>query len=206
VRLLVATKNPGKAREFADMLGDRADVSYLTDFPQSVEVAETGLTFRANACLKASGYAQQTGLWTIADDSGLEVPALGGAPGVYSARYAEREGAGEGDAANNALLLANMKDLAEVDRDARFVCVLALADPQGRILLTTRATMDGRIGFAPRGAGGFGYDPLFEIVATGRTTAELSPAEKHAMSHRGKALAALKTLMDGRWPPTGQSV
>jgi XTP/dITP diphosphohydrolase len=201
MQLLIATNNSGKAREFAEMLGDRADVSYLSSYPNAIEVEETGLTFRANACLKASGYARQTGQWTIADDSGLEVDALNGSPGVFSARWAEAHDSGKGDADNNALLLRQLEAVPDDQRAGRFVCVLALADPQGRIVMTARDTMEGRILRQARGGNGFGYDPLFEVEALGRTSAELSPQEKHACSHRGKALRTLKAMMDGRWPP-----
>lgn len=194
--LLIATGNQGKAREFRDMLA--SDTLRWTDLSQHArgpEVEETGRTFRANACLKASTYARHYQMWTLADDSGLEVDALDGAPGVLSARWAAIHRAGQGDADNNALLLKQLADVPDEKRTARFVCVLALSDPQGRIILTTRDTVEGRILRAPRGRNGFGYDPLFLIDALGRTTAELPPEEKHAISHRGKALRSLKSLL-----------
>jgi XTP/dITP diphosphohydrolase len=197
MNLLIATGNPGKAAEFRQML-ETSDLHWvdLSQMPPAPEVAETGRTFRANACLKASAYARHYDMWTLADDSGLEVDALDGAPGVYSARWAAMNGAGQGDAANNALLLTQLRDVPEEKRTARFVCVLSLSDPQGRILLTTRDTVEGRIIHEPRGTNGFGYDPLFFVAEKAKTTAELSPDEKHAISHRGKALRAMKTLMD----------
>lgn len=199
--ILVATRNHGKAREFAEMLGgSNLDWRDLSDFPNAGEVEETGTTFRANACIKASAYAQRTGLWTIADDSGLEVDALQGSPGVYSARWAERHHAGKGDADNNTLLLRQIEHVDDAQRTARFVCTLALSDPQGRIILTARDTVEGKILRAGRGTNGFGYDPLFLIDALGRTTAELEPDQKHAISHRGKALRRVKQLMHGLWP------
>jgi XTP/dITP diphosphohydrolase len=158
-------------------------------------VEETGHTFRANACLKASHYARLFNTYAVADDSGLEVDALDGSPGVHSARWAELNQAGKGDAANNALLLRQLENVPDEQRGARFVCVLALADPQGRILITARDTVEGRVLRAPRGSNGFGYDPLFSIDEMGKTTAELAPDEKHAISHRGKALRHLRGLM-----------
>jgi XTP/dITP diphosphohydrolase len=157
---------------------------------------ETGRTFLANACLKASYYAALFKTPVIADDSGLEVDALDGNPGVHSARWAEMNQAGKGDAANNALLLQQLARVPDERRTARFVCVLALADDRGRVLLTARDTVDGRIIHERRGDNGFGYDPLFLVDARGCTTAELPPEAKHQISHRGKALQRLKNLID----------
>src|SRR5205085_1807215 len=168
----------------------------LSHHPNFVPVEETGATFLENASLKAAGYARQFKTWALADDSGLEVDALGGKPGVHSARWAELNDAGRGDADNNALLLRQLKSVPDERRSARFVCVLALADPDGRIILTARDTVEGRILRSPRGDNGFGYDPLFLIDATGQTTAELSPTRKHAISHRGKALRRMRALME----------
>jgi inosine/xanthosine triphosphate pyrophosphatase family protein len=233
MNLLIATTNPGKAKEFREMLGsDRFNWISLTDLPKLPDVEETGHTFRANATLKASAYAKATGLWTLSDDSGLEVDALKQSPGIYSARWAKLHNAGQGDAANNALLLEQLKNLeaapkpvSEVprragsdtaaepgssesvragverqsspsNRTARFVCVLALSDPRGNIQLTTRATMEGRIAHTPVGNHGFGYDPLFLVDGLDCTSAELPPAEKHRISHRGQALKRMKGLLD----------
>jgi XTP/dITP diphosphohydrolase len=197
VDLLIATGNAGKAREFREMLGsDRFKWHDLAAMRELQPVAETGQTFLDNACLKASGYATQAAMWALADDSGLEVDALGGKPGVHSARWAEMNSAGKGDADNNALLLRQLAEVAEGDRGGRFVCVLALSDPTGRIVLTARDTIEGRILRAPRGANGFGYDPLFLVEALGQTTAELAGEQKHQISHRGKALRRLRLLMD----------
>ena len=196
-KLLIATANPGKVREFRQMLGDgRFDYGDLSQHAPVTPVEETGHTFLANACLKAAGYAKQRGAWALADDSGLEVDALGGAPGVESARWAKLNGAGEGDADNNRLLLRQLENVPDERRAARFVCVLALADPGGRIILTARDSADGRVLRSPRGSGGFGYDPLFFVEALGRTTAELSPQQKHEISHRGKALRRMKALIE----------
>jgi non-canonical purine NTP pyrophosphatase (RdgB/HAM1 family) len=195
--LLIATANPGKVREFREMLGDgRLAFSDLSRHGEFQAVEETGRTFLANACLKAAGYARQFDTWALADDSGLEVDALNGGPGVSSARWARLHDAGEGDAANNALLVRQLDGVPEARRTARFVCVLALADPRGRIILTARDSAEGRILQAPRGANGFGYDPLFYVEALGRTTAELSPVQKHEISHRGKALRRLRALVE----------
>ena len=192
--LLIATRNAGKVAEFRDLLAGLRVLS-LGDFPASTEVEETGLSFLQNACLKASSYARLTGVHALADDSGLEVDALGGSPGVYSARFAEMHGEGAGDAANNALLVKQLRDVPDGERIARFRCVLALADPAGRILLTAAGRVEGSILRAPRGGGGFGYDPLFLIDALGQTTGELSPTEKHRVSHRGAASRRMVELM-----------
>lgn len=167
----------------------------LTSFPQTPPIEETGATFRANACLKASGYARRFSVWALADDSGLEVDALDGKPGVHSARWAQLHNGGQGDVANNELLLKQLEPVADGERRARFVCVLALADPTGRIVLTTRDTVEGRVLREARGGNGFGYDPLFLIPSLGQTSAELSSDEKHRISHRGQALRAMRDLM-----------
>jgi non-canonical purine NTP pyrophosphatase (RdgB/HAM1 family) len=195
IKLIVATRNTGKEREFRQMLGsDRFDWSDLPPGDDAPE--ETGKTFLANACLKAAHYARITGAWALADDSGLEVDALGGRPGVVSARWAELHNAGQGDAANNALLLQQVTDFPDNARGARFVCELALANPAGDIILTARGTIAGRLLRSPRGENGFGYDPLFLVDHLGKTTAELSTDEKHAISHRGSALRRLRGLME----------
>lgn len=204
-RLLIATSNAGKVREFREMLGESAgpageasgpfEWSDLSQHPAYIPVEETGVTFLGNASLKASGYASQFKTWALADDSGLEVDALNGSPGVSSARWATLHSAGEGDGANNALLLRQLEGIPDGRRSARFVCVLALADREGRIILTAHGTVEGRILRSPRGTNGFGYDPLFYVEALGKTTAELSGEQKHAVSHRGKALRRMRELM-----------
>lgn len=170
--------------------------SDLSRHPHFEPVDETGRTFLANACLKATGYALQFQTWALADDSGLEVDALDGNPGVSSARWAKLNDAGEGDAANNTLLLRQLETVPDERRTGRFVCVLALADPGGRIILTARDSVEGRILRSPRGSNGFGYDPLFYVESLGKATAELSPVEKHAVSHRGKALRRMRERME----------
>ena len=196
MELLIATGNVGKVREFRQMLGaDRFIWQDLSQFPQGEPVEETGQTFRANACLKASSYALRHNIWALADDSGLEVDVLGGRPGVFSARWAEINGTGKGDADNNKTLLRQLDTVPDERRTARFVCVLALSDPQGRVILSVRDTVEGSILRAARGNNGFGYDPLFLIRELGRTTAELPAEEKHRISHRGKALRTMRELM-----------
>ncbi len=193
-RILFATSNPHKVEEVRAVLKE-AGVEIISladlerDFP---EPDETGLTFAENARLKAAAYAAMSGMSVLADDSGLSVDALGGAPGVHSARYA---GVGstraERDAANNAKLLAAMAGVPEGQRSARFVCAMCLASPDGSIVAQTEGTFEGTIGFAPRGANGFGYDPLLQLPGEGRTSAELSSKEKNARSHRGAATRAM---------------
>ncbi|MGH7213337.1 MAG: RdgB/HAM1 family non-canonical purine NTP pyrophosphatase [Tepidisphaeraceae bacterium] len=200
MKLLVATTNAGKVREFREMLGDGrfewSDLKSVGASGKPVEAPdETGRTFRANATLKASYYAKHFQTWTLADDSGLEVDALNGSPGVFSSRWAELNRSGNGDADNNATLLRQIADVPDESRTGRFVCVLALSDPNGRIVLTARDTVEGRLLREPRGTNGFGYDPLFLLPELGKTTAELSSDEKHRISHRGKALRRVRELM-----------
>ncbi len=189
--ILVATSNPGKWRDLAVMAGDFgiriAAVPGIATLPAPREDAPT---FAANACKKAEHYSRYVaGQYVLADDSGLEVETLGGAPGVYSARYAHLEANHDGnssDAANNARLLAELKDVPEERRAARFVCCLAVARA-GRTVVCFRGEVQGTILHEPRGAGGFGYDPLFYAPAQQRTFGELSVEEKADVSHRGLA-------------------
>jgi XTP/dITP diphosphohydrolase len=198
--LLIATSNKGKVTEIASLLqGLNCRVIGLEDLPQvPPPVEETGTTFVENALIKADYYHAITGMLTLADDSGLEVDALGGRPGVYSARYGA-EGLSSADQV--ALLLGEMKDVPEEKRQARFVCAIALVGaPGGRAIRQTfEGRCEGGIAATPRGAGGFGYDPVFIDAELGRTFAELSPEEKSSRSHRGKALRAtikyLETLL-----------
>lgn len=192
IRLLVGTQNPGKQAEYKDLLAELpvtwigpGDVG-LADFSPP----EDGETFEANARLKAAAYARRANLPSLADDSGLEVDALAGAPGVYSARYG---GPGATDEDRYRRVLREMDGVPAAVRAARFVCVVALALPDGRVF-TARGTVEGLIGDAPRGAYGFGYDPIF-VLPDGRHMAELPPAEKHAISHRGTALAKFKPTL-----------
>jgi XTP/dITP diphosphohydrolase len=197
MNLLIASTNSGKVREFREMLGAISGIRFtdLSSHPSLPPVEETGRTFRANACLKASEYATALGLWALADDSGLVVDHLGGKPGIHSARWAEMSNAGRGDSANNALLIRQLADVPDIHRSARFICVLALSDPQGRIILTTQGSIEGSILREPRGGGGFGYDPLFLVNGLGQTTGELPAAQKHEISHRGQALRRLVSLI-----------
>ena len=194
MRVVLATGNLGKLREFAELLGPVGlEFEPLSAFGvESPE--ETGLTFVDNALLKARHAAARTGLPAMADDSGLEVDLLGGAPGVRSARYAATPGsdAAPGDAANIDKLLRGLRGVPPARRTARFRCAIVLVrsadDPAPRI---GEGSWEGRILEAPRGSGGFGYDPVFEDATSGRSAAELAPAQKHARSHRGAALRAL---------------
>lgn len=195
-RIIIASGNPGKVREIAAVLAS-LDVQAvgLCDLDADIpEPEETGETFTENARDKALYYAEQTGTWCLADDSGLVVDALDGRPGVHSARYAcDRCGEDASrdliDQANNAKLLDELAGATDAQRTARFVCHLALAG-EGRILLEAEGTLEGRIGQGPRGANGFGYDPLFVLPDRGCTTAELGPEDKNAISHRGQAVRA----------------
>ncbi|HOF18903.1 MAG TPA: RdgB/HAM1 family non-canonical purine NTP pyrophosphatase [Phycisphaerae bacterium] len=198
--IVLATRNPGKIRELREVLGALGlSVAGLEAHGDIPEPPETGETFAANARDKAAYYARATGQWCLADDSGLVVDALGGEPGVHSARYAaDRCPAGAGrdviDAANNARLLAELRDVADARRTARFVCHLALSDGR-RILVEACDSVEGRIGHEPRGHNGFGYDPLFYLPELGCTTAELPSEKKNALSHRGKALRHFARLL-----------
>lgn len=182
--LLVATTNAGKVRELAASLTGYT-LKSLRDFPGLPEVEEDADTFEGNALKKALAYAKATSLPALADDSGLCVDALDGRPGVLSARYAEGD-----DAARVAKLLGELRGVEDAARGAAFVCALALAFPDGRSHLEL-GRCEGRITHAPRGEGGFGYDPVFLVPELDRTYAELSREEKHARSHRGRALALL---------------
>jgi len=198
--IVLATRNSGKIREIRAVLEPLGvGVLSLTDLGDIPEPPETGETFAENAHSKALYYARATGRWCLADDSGLVVDALGGAPGVQSARYAAdncppNAGRDTIDAANNAKLLAAMEGVPDSRRTARFVCHLALADAE-RIIIEASGTIEGRIGWEGRGENGFGYDPLFYVPNLGCTTAQLPPDEKNAVSHRGKAVRRIAELL-----------
>jgi XTP/dITP diphosphohydrolase len=224
-RLLIATSNFGKLREVQFVLRD-LPLTFLTlrDFPNVPEAVEDGETFEENAKRKASHYAGHTGCWTLADDSGLEVDALSGAPGVYSARYA---GPNAKDADNNSKLISQLATVPASKRTARFRCVIALAKPieaapchdqkahpsplakgglrearvgdlqaAAEIVAIAHGSFEGVIIDQPRGANGFGYDPHFLVPSLGLTSAELPPEEKNAISHRGQALRAIRPAID----------
>ena len=188
-RLLIATTNPGKLREFNDLLAPlRLPLLSLTDAADISEPEETGSTFLENAKIKASSYARQTGEWVIADDSGLEIDHLGGAPGVHSARFA---GASSSYEEKMRSVLQQLDGIDPKNRGARFVSVIALADPGGKIAFTVEGACEGSISFEPRGSNGFGYDPIFIPCDFDRSFGEMSDEEKRALSHRGKASQAL---------------
>ena len=188
--LVAATGNPGKLRELRALLDDPAlELRSLADYPGLDPAEENGESFLANARLKAHAVARHAGLPALADDSGLEVDALGGGPGVRSARFAADAGAGSGDAANVALLLDRLRTVPASERTARFRCAIVVALPDGRELVA-EGTCEGRIAAAPRGSGGFGYDPVF-LWGT-RTFAEIGAEEKDRVSHRAQAIAVLR--------------
>lgn len=204
--LVIGTHNRKKGAELAELLlpwGFR--VATLDDYPAAIDVVEDGDTFAANAILKSSQQARHLGAWVLADDSGLEVDALGGAPGVYSARFAmisaearmtneERKrilSLGSVDDANNQELLRQLGDLPLEKRTARYVCHVAVADPTGAMRAESHETCSGRILFEPAGTNGFGYDPLFEVVEYHRTFGELGSHVKQAISHRSRALRVI---------------
>ncbi|MCC6136066.1 MAG: XTP/dITP diphosphatase [Candidatus Contendobacter sp.] len=189
-KIILATSNPGKVREFSAILtGLELTIASQSDF-NVPDAAETGLTFIENALLKARNAALHTGLPALADDSGLAVDALNGAPGLYSARYA---GSDADDRANIAKLLHELREVPSGQRTARFVCVLALVrHPNDPTPLICQGAWEGMILTEPRGAGGFGYDPVFFVPTEQETAAELGPAVKNRLSHRGQALAELR--------------
>jgi len=193
-RVLLATRNAGKVREMQRLLeesGLALEVVGTAAFPDLADVDETGASFVENALLKAHAGAQATGLPTIADDSGLCVAALNGMPGIYSARWAGRHG---DDRANLELLLAQISHVPAKRRHAHFACAAALVLPDGREFVV-EGQMEGALIDQARGDGGFGYDPIFVAEGDTRTSAELSPAEKDAISHRGQAMRALVTVL-----------
>src|ERR1051325_9778868 len=187
-QLLVATRNQGKLQELRDLLKEQPfDLCDLSSFPAIQTVAETGNTFAENAELKAAGYAEQSAIMTIADDSGLEVQALGGRPGVLSARYA---GAAASDSARVDKLLAELSNVPLSNRGAQFVSAIAIANCDGEILKVSIGLCAGRIADGPRGANGFGYDPVFIPDGFDETFAELPSKVKNQISHRAQALKA----------------
>jgi XTP/dITP diphosphohydrolase len=187
-QLVIGTTNAHKARELADLLEPLGfEIRTLKDFPAAIDVAEDGDSFAANARLKAAQQARHLGAWVLADDSGLEVDALGGAPGIFSARFA---GTG-GDADNNAKLIAELTNLPWEKRGARYFCHVAVADPSGAIRAESAGECRGRIRTEQSGANGFGYDPLFEILEYHLTFGQLGPNVKAALSHRARAMRAI---------------
>lgn len=200
--LVLATRNRKKGEEMRQLISppwepnprlERLTIRTLDDFPDLPEVIEDADTFAGNARKKATEAARALGLWVVADDSGLAVDVLGGAPGVHSARYAGRHG---DDAANNRRLLAELHDVDDDHRSAAFVCALALADPSGAIRAEVSASCRGRITREPLGMGGFGYDPLFLIPEYHKTFGELGPLVKHQLSHRARAFGKLRPVVE----------
>lgn len=186
IELLIATKNAGKIKELEKMLADLPlHLRSLKDFPNAFEPEETGATFVENAVLKAKSYALQTTLFALADDSGLEVEALDGAPGIFSARYA---GANAGDEQRIEKLLEELNETRSENRRARFVCAVAFADKTGAIKFVEEGFCGGKIAFARRGTNGFGYDPIFIPDGFAETFGELSGDVKRRISHRSRAL------------------
>ena len=213
MKLFVATRNPGKAREIRELLtGLPFELSFpeerfLERLPEELDL-EQGMSFSENAVRKARYFAKRSGWPTLAEDSGLVVEALGGAPGVHSARYAELHGergpgqpAQAGDAANNALLLARLADVPDERRAARYTCVVAYLETALAAPELVEASCDGRVLTAARGAGGFGYDPLFFSPELNLTFAEAPAAAKHRVSHRGRAVRALIEVLLRRSQP-----
>ena len=194
-KILLGSKNKGKIQEFQEAFQDsQIEILSLNDFPECPDAPETGNSFEENASQKALFYQEFTGLPSLADDSGIEVDALGGAPGIYSARYA---GEPANDSANNQKLLENLEGIPSEKRTGRFVCVLALAK-NGQIVQLSRGTAEGIVLEAPRGENGFGYDPLFFVPNLKKTMAELSITEKRQISHRGEALRKFVAWFKGQ--------
>ncbi|MHC4120148.1 MAG: XTP/dITP diphosphatase [Planctomycetota bacterium] len=198
-QILVATTNPGKIAELKAMLAGDVRWLSLADVGEIAEVVEDGATFTANARKKALGYAEACGLWTIADDSGLVVDALDGAPGVMSARFSGDKLKGEArtliDHRNIAKVLKLLEGVPEDKRTARFVCRLCLASPE-QVLIEAEGTLEGLITGEESGTNGFGYDPIFYVPSLRKTVAQLTAEQKNAISHRGNAIRQLRPLLD----------
>jgi XTP/dITP diphosphohydrolase len=189
MRIVIATTNPGKLKEFKEIAQGKSTVEFLLA-PEGFSVDETGKTFEENAILKARSAAESTGLIAIADDSGIEVDALNGRPGIQSARYCDGD-----DRARRLKLLEELKDVPEVRRGAAFVCAMAVCVPTGQTVFKTTARWPGRIGLEERGENGFGYDPVFELSDLGKTSAEISSQEKNKLSHRAQAFESVLNFL-----------
>lgn len=201
--IFVSTGNAGKVKEISRLLGGKYSIKWNRDFPNMAMPEEAGSTFADNASIKAMVAANHSGMLALADDSGLVVDALGGEPGVRTARYG-------GDSAMDdrgryMLLLRNMKDVPEGKRSARFVCAVALALP-GKLLAVTEGVCEGSIAFEPRGENGFGYDPVFVPQGYNRSFAELGSNEKDRISHRSKALAAMYPIVEEQFAAADKGV
>lgn len=187
--VIISTKNNHKLVEISEILeGAPINLLSLSDFKGLQDVIEDGKTFEENAAKKAVETAKTLNKWTLGDDSGLVIDALGGAPGILSARYAENS------EARIVRVLREMRDVPEAERTARFVCAVALSDPHGDFMLV-KGICEGSILFSPRGGGGFGYDPIFLVQGSDKSMAELSMIEKNSISHRGKALSYIKPIL-----------
>ena len=196
--LLLATTNRHKLEEYSAIFSDiRFELLSLYDVRLDINVEETGTTFAENAILKAQTYAQATGILSLADDSGLEIDALGGAPGVYSARFA---GVNTSYEERFRLIEQQLQGLPMEQRTARFRCSIALAEPSGYYCVV-EGVIEGQIAESPRGDHGFGYDPIFLVPELGKTTAELTPDQKNRISHRGRAAQKARILL-ANWPQT----
>lgn len=191
--VIIASGNQGKLKEFQTLMsGLNVEVKSLKDYPHIGDIEENGQSFAENAYIKAKAVSEVTGCLCIADDSGLEVDALGGAPGIYSARYAGEQ---KDDAANNQKLLEALKDVPDEERGAQFHCAIVAIDKDGK-RYDAEGIVRGRILRAARGDNGFGYDPLFYVEEFGKTTAELSMEEKNKISHRGQAVRAIVAILE----------
>ena len=209
-KILVASTNPGKLKELREMLGGDIEWVGLSDFPNVSEIEEDGKTFAENARKKATGYAKATGLWTLADDSGLVIDALNGQPGVKSARFSGAKDASRGliDHKNMAKVLKLLQGVPKEKRTARFMCCLCLASPPepekksgGRaspekVLVEASGKLEGLIIDKPVGENGFGYDPIFFVPESNKTVAQMASVEKNAISHRGNAIRSLKHSLE----------
>jgi XTP/dITP diphosphohydrolase len=194
VNLLIATNNPGKIVEYQDIFANLSiRLTSLSNEGITLDPAETGITFEENAILKAKAFAEASSLLTLADDSGLEIDALGGAPGIYSARYGNT--AKEDDEGRRQLVLEKMKDVPWPERTARFRCVVALATKEG-IVGTVEGKVEGFIAYEAKGQHGFGYDPIFYYPPFDRTLAQVAAEQKHEVSHRGRAARAAISLIE----------
>ena len=191
-RLIFATGNEGKMKEVREILADTGyEILSMKEAGIDLEIVENGTTFEENAIIKAKAVMEASGELTLADDSGLEIDAFGGEPGIYSARYL---GENTSYVEKNQVILDRMKDVPEEKRSARFVCAIAAAFPNGQTC-TTRGTMEGIIGYEAKGGNGFGYDPIFYLPELGKYSAQLSSEEKNKLSHRGEALRKMKEVL-----------
>lgn len=189
--LIFATGNQGKVNEFRQILGDGYEILSMKDLDLDIDIVEDGNTFEENAIIKAKAVAGATGKMVLADDSGFEVDALNGEPGIYSSRYMGEDTPYE---IKNADLIKRCEGVPDEKRGARFVCVIACAYPDGRVE-TVRGVIEGKLAYEPKGENGFGYDPIFYYPEKGMTTGEMEPEEKNAISHRGQAVRKMAELL-----------